>query len=49
MNSINLDEIKTAEELYNFRPHILYGNSNGEEVLPKELRGHAGEAKKYGW
>lgn len=49
MNNINLDDCKTPQELYNFRPHILFGNPDGEEILPKELTGHAGEAKKYGW
>ena len=47
--SIDLESVKTAEEMYLIRPHILFGNSEGDVILPEELRDYKGEAKKYGW
>ena len=49
-NTLDLSKAKTPDELYNVRPHIIFGAPVGEEeVLPSSLQNHAGRNKKNGW
>tara|TARA_A100001201_G_scaffold81075_1_gene72412 strand:- start:1185 stop:1688 length:504 start_codon:yes stop_codon:yes gene_type:complete len=49
-NTLDLSKAETPDELYNVRPHIIFGAPDGEEeVLPSSLQNHPGRNKKNGW
>ena len=45
MNNLDFDEVKHHKNC-TFQTTYLFGNPDGEEILPKELTGHVGEAKR---